>query len=285
MTRHRALPALLPALPPALPLALALLSALLLALPCQPAHAQAPTLAAHVLKRLPHDQKAFTQGLLFHHGALLESTGLYGQSTLRRVDPQTGKVLASTRLPATLFGEGLALCPARPGQNPRLVLLTWREGRILTFDPASLRQTGSHHLDGEGWGLAWDGTRLIQSNGSDTLRLLAPDNFAEIGQLKVRDDTKPVRSLNELEWAGGWLLANVWERDRIAVIHPPGSRQQGQVAAWLDLSALRRELGPQAETANGIAYDPQTRTLYITGKRWDKTFTLALPPLLQRPPR
>lgn len=249
------------------------------------AQATAPTLSAQVQKRLPHDPQAFTQGLLFHQGELLESTGLYGQSSLRRVYPQTGKVLALTRLPRALFGEGLALCPARTGQAPRLVLLTWREGRILTFDAKTLRQTGSHHLKGQGWGLTWDGTRLIQSDGSDTLRLLSPDTFAETGQLKVRDGTQPVRSLNELEWVEGWLLANIWERDRIAIIHPPGSQHQGQIAAWLDISQLRQELGPQAEAANGIAYDPQTHTLFITGKRWDKTFTLTLPPLLNHPPR
>ena len=256
-----------------------------LALLVQTALAAAPTLSAQVQKRLPHDPQAFTQGLLFHQGALLESTGLYGQSSLRRVDPQTGTVLASTRLPSTLFGEGLALCPAQPGQNARLVLLTWREGRILTFDAKTLRQTGSHHLKGQGWGLTWDGARLILSDGSDTLRLLSPDTFAETGQLQVRDGTQPVRWLNELEWVEGWLLANVWEQSRIAIIHPPGTQKAGQVATWLDVSALRGELGPQAETANGIAYDPHTRTLFVTGKRWDKTFTLTLPPLLNHPPR
>ncbi|MDP3428101.1 MAG: glutaminyl-peptide cyclotransferase [Humidesulfovibrio sp.] len=241
--------------------------------------------AAQVQERLPHDPQAFTQGLLFHQGSLLESTGLYGQSSLRRVDPQTGTVLASTRLPRTIFAEGLALCPAQPGHRARLVLLTWREGRILTFDAKTLRQTGSHHLKGQGWGLAWDGARLLLSDGSDTLRLLTPDTFAETGQLKVRDGTQPVRDLNELEWVEGWLLANVWGRDRIAIIHPPDTKNAGQVAAWLDVSALRQELGPQAETANGIAYNPHTRTLFVTGKRWDKTFTLALPPLLNQPPR
>lgn len=279
MTRRRAALALLPGIL----MALAILSQCAQAL--AQAAAQAPTLSAHVLQGLPHDPQAFTQGLLFHQGELLESTGLYGQSSLRRVNPQTGEVLALTRLPRTLFGEGLALCPARPGQAPRLVLLTWREGRILTFDAKTLRQTGSHRLNGEGWGLAWDGARLLLSDGSDTLRLLAPHDFAETGRLKVRDGSQPVRALNELEWVEGWLLANVLGHDRIAVIHPPGTSNAGQVAAWLDVSALRRELGPQAESTNGIAYNPHTRALFVTGKRWDKTFTLTLPPLLNQPPR
>lgn len=244
----------------------------------------APVLSVHVEQRLPHDPTAFTQGLLFHQGALVESTGLYGQSSVRRVDPQTGRVLALTRLPGTLFGEGLALCPARPGAAPRLVQLTWREHQLLTYDAQTLRQLSSHPLRGEGWGLAWDGARLILSDGTDTLRLLAPKDFAQVGSLRVRDGAHPVRQLNELEWAQGWLLANVWAHDRLAMIRPPGAHGQGQVAAWLDLAPLRRELGPQAEAANGIAYDPETRTLYVTGKRWDKTFVLALPPLLEHPP-
>ena len=255
--------------------------------PARTAHptAQAPSLPVRVLRRLPHDAAAFTQGLIFHNGELVESTGLYGQSSLRRTNPETGQVLVLARLPGALFGEGLALCPARPGQPARLVQLTWREGRILTYDPASLRQLGSHSVRGEGWGLAWDGKRLILSDGTDTLRLLAPDDFAQTGSLKVRDAGVPVRELNELEWVQGWLLANVWEQDRIAVIRPPGAPGQGQVAAWLDLSALRRELGPGAEVANGVAYDPQERALYVTGKRWDTVFVLALPPLLEQPPR
>lgn len=248
--------------------------------PCEPA----PTLSVHVEKRLPHDAQAFTQGLVFHQGELVESTGLYGQSSLRRVDPQTGGILALTRLPGRLFGEGLALCPKRPGQAPRLVQLTWREGRILTFDALSLRQLGSHRLRGEGWGLTWDGARLILSDGSDTLRLLKPDDFAEVSQMKVRDAQAPVRELNELEWVQGWLLANILSQDLIAVIRPPGAKNAGQVAAWLDLAPLRRELGPQAGAANGVAFDPRTRTLFVTGKRWDKVFVLALPPLLEHPP-
>lgn len=261
---------------------LALLALLALA---QAASAEpAPTLAVRVLQRLPHDASAFTQGLIFHQGALIESTGLYRQSSLRRTDPDTGRILALTRLPGTLFGEGLALCPERPGRPPRLVQLTWREGLILTYDAATLRQLGRHRLRGEGWGLAWDGSRLILSDGSDTLRWLEPRAFAETGRLTVREGAAPVRELNELEWVEGWLLANVLGQDRIAVIRPLGAKDAGQVAAWLDLTPLRRELAAQAEAANGIAFDPRARVLYATGKRWDKVFVLALPALLAHPP-
>lgn len=275
MNLRRAAPALLALLTLILPARTA---------PGQPAAAQTPVLAARVQRSLPHDPSAFTQGLLFHRGELVESTGLYRQSSLRRTDPATGRVLARTLLPAGLFGEGLALCPERPGGPARLAQLTWREGRVLTYEAASLRPLSSHRLRGEGWGLAWDGTLLYLSDGSDTLRLLTPDAFAEAGRLAVREGLTPVRALNELEWVEGWLLANVLGQDRIAVIRPRDAARPGQVEAWLDLSALRRELGPQAEAANGVAYDPRERALYVTGKRWDRVFVLALPELLARPP-
>ncbi len=289
MTRRRATPGR----PTGSALVLALLIALGMALgiasPAQAASGEgadpaAPTLAVNVLKRLPHDPGAFTQGLIFHQGQLIESTGLYGQSSLRRVDPETGRVLALARLAPRIFGEGLALAPARPGSSPRLVQLTWREGLILTYDPGSLRQLSRLRLRGELWGLTWDGKRLILSDGSDTLRLLEPLALAETGRLAVREGQTPLGELNELEWIEGWLLANVLGQDRIAVIRPPGSKDAGQVAAWLDLSPLRRELAPASEVANGIAYDPHTRALYVTGKRWDRVFVLALPELLQHPP-
>jgi glutamine cyclotransferase len=281
--------------------ALAVAAALMLALqPASTTHAAptqattlAPTLAVSVQGRLPHHQDAFTQGLIFHQGEFIESTGLYNASTLRRVDPHNGRARRLAKLPGRLFAEGLALCPPTPGKPPRLVLLTWREGLILTFDPASLRQLSQHPLRGEGWGLAFDGARLILSDGTDGLRLLEPKDLRETGLVRVRDGQAPVRDLNELEWVNGWLLANVWNQDRIAVIRLPeakahgtrSSQGQGQVAAWLDLAPLRRELGPGADTANGIAYDPQTATLYVTGKRWGTVFALALPPLLAQPPR
>lgn len=279
----------------ALPLLAGITATILLALAALPLTAlarpgpaalpgSAPVLAVHIEQRLPHDPTAFTQGLIFHQGTLVESTGLYGQSSVRRTDPNSGRIVALTRLPGKLFGEGLALCPLRTGTMPRLVQLTWREHQILTYDAQTLRLLSSHPLRGEGWGLTYDGTRLILSDGSDTLRLLAPGDFAQTGSLRVREGAHPVRQLNELEWVQGWLLANVWNQDRLAVIRPPGALGQGQVAAWLDLAPLRRELGPQAEAANGIAYDPETRTLYVTGKRWDKTFVLTLPPLLTHPP-
>lgn len=275
--------------------------------PPLPAHGagarSAPSFPCFVLRRLPHDSSAFTQGLLVHQGAFLESTGRYGQSSLRRVDPETGQILARTELPARFFGEGLALCPGARG--PRLAQLTWQEGVVLLYDAGTLRPTTSQRLRGEGWGLACaDGptwregpawradsgghgdsargaARFIKSDGTDLLRLLDPDTLAETGQLRVTDGGAPVRQLNELEWHNGWILANVWGSDRIACIRG----DTGRVAAWLDLAALRRELNPDAEAANGIAVDRSGRRLYVTGKHWDKVFVLEMPELLAKPPQ
>ena len=248
----------------------------------------APTQAVVILSRLPHQQDAFTQGLLHYKGAFYESTGIYGQSSLRRTDPATGRVLARRNLPRRLFGEGLALCPAdqhRPDGPQRLLQLTWREGLILAYAAPDLRPLSQHALRGQGWGLACQGTRLALSDGTDTLRFLDAQSLAETGEtLRVRDATRPVERLNELEWVNGWLLANIWGEDRIAVIHPAS----GQVALWLDLAPLRRELAPGAEAANGIAYDANADAgrgaLCLTGKRWSTLFTVALPALLRQPP-
>lgn len=247
--------------------------------------APAPTWAVRALSRLPHDAQAFTQGLLLHDGALYESTGLYGQSSLRRLDPESGRVLARQNLPARLFGEGLALCPAAPGRAARLAQLTWREGRILTAEPATLRPLGEHRLRGQGWGLAERHGELALSDGTDSLRFLSCRDLEETGRvLRVRDGGLPVARLNELEWVNGWLLANIWQEDRVAVIDP----RDGRVALWLDLSPLRRELSPGAEAANGIAFDPAgdggRGTLYLTGKRWETLFVAPLPELLRRGP-
>jgi len=253
------------------------------------AHAEAVT----VLSRLPHDPDAFTQGLLLHQGALLESTGLYGQSSLRRVDPATGRTLERRDLPKRFFGEGLTLCPeqATTEAGPqRLVQLTWREGVIMAYDPDTFRLVARHRLRGQGWGLACRGAELILSDGTDTLRMLNARNLAETGKtFRVRDGHRPVERLNELERVDGWLLANVWGEDRIAVIRLDGAQGSGQglgqVVLWLDLAPLRRELSDKAEAANGIAYDPAGNggqgALHLTGKRWETVFVVALPELMR----
>jgi glutamine cyclotransferase len=246
-----------------------LLLLLLLSLP-PAAFAEAPTVAVAVLARLPHDREAFTQGLLWYKGALIESTGRYGASSLRRLDAQSGRVLLRTRLPDALFAEGVAEI------GGELFLLTWQENQLLLGDPATLRVKRSAPYPYEGWGATSDGRHLIVSDGSALLRFLDPRSLRVLREVMVRDGTTPVAYLNELEWVEGEILANVWGQSRIARI----DARTGEVRAWLDLTPL---LPPEVEgdseaVANGIAYDPGQRVLYVTGKRWPVLYQLAWPP-------
>ena len=225
----------------------------------------APVWGVEVLAVHPHDPSAFTQGLVFHDGRLFESTGLYGESELREVEIETGRVLRRVPLPGDLFGEGLA----RIGD--RLIQLTWLEERALVWDLASLRRTGEHRYAGEAWGLAFDGERLIQSDGSDRLLWRDPETFAAVGSLAVRDGGRPVAALNELEWADGRIYANLWMTDEIAVIDPA----TGRLLARIDASSLLPpEERARADVLNGIAHDPQRELFYLTGKLWPKLFAV-----------
>lgn len=220
-----------------------------------------------VVARYPHDPAAYTQGLLLDGGALYESVGHYGRSELRRVDPATGGVLGRAALDPRFFGEGLALLKGR------LYQLTWLEGRVLVYDAATLARVGEFPLPTEGWGLTTDGARLVASDGSDVLRFYEPESFRELGRVSVTENGQPLSRLNELEWVGGSILANVYGQDRLVVIAPA----TGRVTASIDLSFLRQRLGPERgpeppEVLNGVAYDPSDGTLLVTGKYWPNLF-------------
>jgi glutamine cyclotransferase len=225
-----------------------------------------------VLASYPHDPAAFTQGLLFTGGELYESTGRNGQSSLRRVELATGTVLDGVALDDAYFGEGLALVP----EGDRLVQLTWTSHIGFVYERASLEQVDSFSYPGEGWGLAYDptGDRLAMSDGSATLRWLDPETFAELGRLEVRDGGMPIGMLNELEFAGGMLYANVLPTSRIARIDP----MTGRVEAWIDCRALRPAgLAPGA-VLNGIAYDPAGDRFFLTGKLWPTLYAVQFRP-------
>lgn len=207
-----------------------------------------------------HDPQAFTQGLLVQDGFFYESTGLVGQSSFRKVEIATGKVLALSPLDPTLFGEGLALL------NGRFYQLTWRDGLVLVYDATNLTQIGSFSIPGEGWGLTTDGQSLIRSDGSATLTWHEPTNFAPIKTIQVTQNGQPVSQLNELEYIEGFIYANVFMTDTILRIDP----SSGQVLTVIDAGGLRPETTKTElnSVLNGIAWDPASKSLYLTGKNW-----------------
>ena len=221
-----------------------------------------------VIRSYPHDRSAWTQGLVFSDGILLESTGLYGRSSLRKVRLETGEVAELKSLSAEYFGEGIALF------GHRIIQLTWQSRVGLVYDAANLELLDSFVYPTEGWGLAHDGERLIMSDGSATLRFLDPTTFQPIGHLNVRDEKGPVTRLNELEYIRGWVYANVWQTDLIVMISP----KTGQVVGRANLAGLltREDLGQDVDVLNGIAYDPGADRLFVTGKLWPKVFEIEL---------
>lgn len=241
--------------------------ALLLGLALAACGSASPTeLSAEEVARYPHDDAAFTQGLLWHDGALYESTGLYGRSSLRRVRLEDGEVLAVRYLGDEVFAEGLA----RVGDE--LVQLTWRAGVAYRWPLDGFELGGppleTHAYDGEGWGLCFDGRRLVMSDGSDRLTFRDPETFEAGGSVAVTLDGEPLPRLNELACVGDQVWANVWYDDRIVRIDP----SNGRVTAWLDLSGLlsddvRADLGPDA-VLNGLAWREDRGTMLVTGKLW-----------------
>ncbi len=227
-------------------------------------------LEVQVVGVYPHDPTAFTQGLLWDGGVLYESTGLYGRSTLRRVDPADGTVLDKTFLDPNFFGEGLALV------GDHLIQLTWKAGIAFLYELGSLQQVDQYGYNGEGWGLAYDGgDRLVMSNGSSLLTFRDPKDFRWLSTLEVFHEGKPVDHLNELEFAEGELFSNIWGENRIARINI----ETGQVTAMVDASGLLTEQEARmVDVLNGIAYDPVSKTFWITGKFWPKIFQVKFVP-------
>ena len=228
---------------------------------------QSPVYGYEVVNSWPHDREAFTQGLVFHEGALIESTGQYGESSLRRVELQTGRVLQKTDVPPQFFAEGATLL------RGKLYQLTWTTERGFVYDPATLQKTGEFRYSGEGWGLTHDGESLILSDGTNQIRFLDPDTFAVSRTINVFDRGRPVRELNELEYVKGEIYANVWKSDRVARIDP----QTGALKGWIDLKGLisPAERGGDTDAVlNGIAYDERGDRLFVTGKLWPKLFEI-----------
>jgi glutaminyl-peptide cyclotransferase len=223
-----------------------------------------------VIERRPHDSGSFTEGLELDGDALYESSGLYGRSSVRIVDPQTGAVRTQHALDADEFAEGVTVL------DDTLLALTWREHTAHVLDATTLEPRGTFRYDTEGWGICDDGTRVVMSDGSSTLRFRDRTTFAETGHVDVTLDGKPVDMLNELECVDGAVYANVWRTDTIMRIDPAS----GEVTADIDASGLlptdeRRD--PEA-VLNGIAYDPVAGTFLLTGKLWPAMFEVRFVP-------
>jgi glutamine cyclotransferase len=230
----------------------------------------APTYSFVIVNVYPHDPDAFTQGLLYDDGWLYESTGRRGQSSVRRVEVETGNVEQVYALPEQLFGEGLTLF------GDRLIQLTWKSQVGFVYDQETFDLEWVFEYPTQGWGITHDGERLIMSDGTSTLYFWDPQTLAEIGQVQVQADGCPIDRLNELEYVEGEVWANVWLTDTIARIDP----QDGRVTGWIDLGGLldRESLGQPADVLNGIAYDAEGGRLFVTGKLWPSLFEIQLVP-------
>ncbi|WMC10174.1 glutaminyl-peptide cyclotransferase [Oceanimonas pelagia] len=222
-------------------------------------------LTVRVLETLPHDINAFTQGLEWHQGRLYVSTGLYGQSSLRRLNGRNGELELQMALADSLFGEGLA----RVGE--RLVQLTWREGLALVWRLPGLELEMAHSYEGEGWGLCFDGDHLWMSDGSASLQRRSPVDFSLQQRLEVRLDGRSQPRLNALACAGEHIYANVWKQARILRIHKASGEVDGVIDAS-PLLPLSDRVAHREAVLNGIAHNPETGEFYLTGKWWPRLF-------------
>jgi glutaminyl-peptide cyclotransferase len=240
----------------------ALAVALLLGL-AAPARADTPWT---LVNSYPHDATAFTEGLFYLDGALYESTGLEGQSDIRKVTLKTGKVVQRRLLDSRFFGEGIV------NWKDRIISLTWRHRQGFVWKRADLTPLSSFRYEGEGWALTQDGRHIIMSDGTAQLRFLDPDSLAEQRRITVTWNGRPVDRLNELEYVKGEVWANIWYETKIARIDPA----TGAVRDWIDVAPLRKAAGvtDSEAVANGIAYDAAKDRVFITGKNWPKLFEI-----------
>lgn len=227
-------------------------------------------LSYELLATHPHDSACYTQGLVIDEGVFYESCGLYGKSSLRKVDPADGSVLAEVALDPKYFAEGLVLL------DGKLYQLTWQENTGFIYDADTLDHLSSFHYQTQGWGLTTDGSALILSDGTNTLYWLDPGTMQVVRQVRVSYQGQPVEYLNELEFIKGTIFANIYLTDTIAAIDP----QDGNVLSLIALSGLRPEqnLSVHGEVLNGIAYDSLNDRLFLTGKNWANLYEVRLVP-------
>lgn len=239
-----------------------------------------PTYTYEVRSSHPHDRDAFTQGLAFHNGFLYESTGQYEESTLRKVDIATGKIVQKTQLGDDFFGEGMAII------GDKVYQLTWREGTAFVYNLSDLKPVKEFRYQGEGWGLTFDGTNLIMSDGTHVIRFIDPATFETVRTIAVnREDGRPLMQINELEYVKGEIWANIWHSDKPSVLGRPNHIARidpatGKLLGYIDLSGISPadQARDSENTLNGIAYDPATDRIWVTGKNWSKLYEIRVKP-------
>lgn len=227
-----------------------------------------PILQYEIINSFPHDPKAFTQGLVWENGFLYEGTGLYGRSSLRKLDLETGEILQQYNLPDDFFGEGITIF------EDRIYQVTWKEKIGFIYDLNTFQLLGTFSYPHEGWGITHNGEYLIISDGTPILHFLEPSTLEEAKQVQVYENQIPINRINELEYIQGKIYANIWQTDRIAIIEP----ESGKITAWLDLSGILdpTDVNQKIDVLNGIGYDSENDRLFVTGKLWPKIFQIKM---------
>ena len=225
-----------------------------------------------LLNTFPHDITSYTQGLEFHNDTMYESTGQYKESKLRKVDYKTGNVIKNIKLADEYFGEGLTVL------NDNLYQLTWQKGTGFVYDANTLEKKSSFKYNNskEGWGLCNDGEVLYKSDGTEKIWILDPETLEEQGYIQVYTNKGKIGRVNELEWIDGKIYANIYQKDGVAIINP----KNGAVEGVIDFTPLKKKVKQHQglDVLNGMAFNPKTNSLFVTGKRWDKLFEVTVKP-------
>jgi glutamine cyclotransferase len=232
---------------------------------------EAPKILGYqIINTYPHDITSYTQGLEFYNGELYESTGQKGESKLRKVNYKTGEVIKNVNLADNYFGEGLTVL------NKNLYLLTWLSGKGFVYNPDTFERTSTFKFgkSQEGWGICNDGKMLYKSDGTEKIWLLNPETLVEESNIQVYTNKGKIGKLNELEWINGKIYANIYQKNGVVIINP----ENGATEAVIDFSPLKERVTKHKglDVLNGIAYNPETQTIFVTGKRWDKLFEVKI---------
>jgi glutamine cyclotransferase len=221
-----------------------------------------------IIKTYPHDINAYTQGFEFYNGVLLEGTGQYSESTLRKTDYKSGKVTEQIKLEDKYFGEGITVL------KDKIYQLTWKEKKGFVYDAKSFKLEKTFSFETEGWGITNDGEKLYMSDGTEKIYIINPDTFKVEDFINVYTNGAKIEAVNEMEWINGRIWANIYQKDAIAVINP----KTGAVENVINCSELRSKVTqhPELDAFNGIAFNPITKTYFVTGKNWDKTFEIVV---------